>query len=81
MRDRAMSVKILKMLERNVALATIHLKGMRTRNTALLDDWPLQDYTIKDPLFVEDVLMQVVLLSVKMKRTYGANVPRSSCKG
>ena len=81
MRDRVMNVEISKMLERNFALATIHLKGMRTRNATLLDDWPLQDDTIKDSLFVEDVLMQVVLLSVKMKRTYGTNVPRSSCKG
>ena len=41
---------------------------------ALLDDLLHKNGSIKDSLFVEDVLVQVVLLLVKMKRRCEANV-------
>ena len=49
------------------------LNGVRTRNIALLDDLLHENSSIKDSLFVSDVLVQVVLLLVKMKKGCEAN--------
>lgn len=50
------------------------LKGVRTRNMLLLDDLLHKNGSVKDSksLFVSDMLIQVVLLSVKMKKRCGA---------